>query len=217
MGCIGLSWAWGGMSEYAIVNDYNANKLPDNVNDEQGALIEPAAVALYGVERAKIGGGSTVLITGAGPIWALSALASAALGASKIFVSEPNPNRRKQIETLGVTTRAVDPRSVNVVEMLREETEEGVGVDSAIECSGSEAGLQHLLRGGAQPGHGRPGRPAREEGQRRSGAMGAQGHHRRSHLVLPRDHVAADHRHGAARRLSGAQGDNGAGRDGRRC
>jgi (R,R)-butanediol dehydrogenase/meso-butanediol dehydrogenase/diacetyl reductase len=35
----------------------------------------------------------------------------------------------------------VDPRSVNVVEMLREETEEGVGVDSAIECSGTEAGL----------------------------------------------------------------------------
>jgi len=82
MGCIGLSWAWGGMGEYAIINDYNANRLPDSVNDEQGALIEPAAVALYGVERAKVGGGSTVLITGAGPIGALSALASAALGAS---------------------------------------------------------------------------------------------------------------------------------------
>ena len=82
-----------------------------------------------------------MLITGAGPIGALCTLASAALGASKIFVSEPNPNRRKQIEALGVTTRVVDPRSVNVVDMLREETEEGVGVDSAIECSGTEAGL----------------------------------------------------------------------------
>ena len=110
MGCIGLSWAWGGMGEYAIVNDYNANKLPDTVNDEQGAMIEPAAVALYGVERAKVGGGSTVLITGAGPIGALCTLASAALGASKIFVSEPNPNRRKQIEALGVTTRVVRSR-----------------------------------------------------------------------------------------------------------
>ena len=28
-----------------------------------------------------------------------------------------------------------------MIEMLREETEEGVGVDSAIECSGTEAGL----------------------------------------------------------------------------
>src|SRR5215471_6578269 len=141
MGCIGLSWAWGGMGEYAVINDYNANTLPDGVNDEQGALIEPAAVALYGVERAKVGGGSTVLVAGAGPIGALCVLASAALGASKIFVSEPNPNRRKQIEALGVAARVVDPRAVNVVAMLREETEEGVGVDSAIECSGTEAGL----------------------------------------------------------------------------
>ncbi len=218
MGCIGLSWAWGGMGEYAIVNDYNANKLPDTVNDEQGAMIEPAAVALYGVERAKVGGGSTVLITGAGPIGALShACRRRRSGASKIFVSEPNPNRRKQIEALGVTTRVVDPQSVNVVEMLREETEEGVGVNSAIECSGSEAGLNTCCRGGAQPRHGRPGRPAREEGERRSGAMGIEGHHRRGHVVLSRDDVAAHHRHGGARRLSGAQGDHGADQGRRRC
>ena len=28
MGCIGLSWAWGGMGELAVINDYNAN--PDS-------------------------------------------------------------------------------------------------------------------------------------------------------------------------------------------
>src|SRR5262249_4105708 len=141
MGCIGLSSACGSMGEYALVNDYNANTLPDSVSDQQGALIEPAAVALYGVERAKIGGGSTVLITGAGPIGALSALAAAAVGASKIFVSEPNPNRRKQIQALGVTTRGIHPNAANVVELRKDETEQGVGVDSSIECSGSEAGL----------------------------------------------------------------------------
>jgi (R,R)-butanediol dehydrogenase/meso-butanediol dehydrogenase/diacetyl reductase len=115
--------------------------LPDGVTDQQGAVIEPSAVALYGVERAKVGGGSTVLITGAGPIGALSALACNALGAAKIFVSEPNANRRKQIEALGVTTKVIDPTRENVAELMRDETEEGVGVDSAIECSGTEAGL----------------------------------------------------------------------------
>src|SRR6516225_2054452 len=111
MGCIGLSWAWGGMGELAVINDYNAHLIPDNVTDEQGALVEPTAVALYSVDRSTVTGGSIVLITGAGPIGALSALASAAFGASKIFVSEPNANRRKQIEVLGVTTRVIDPRS----------------------------------------------------------------------------------------------------------
>ena len=35
----------------------------------------------------------------------------------------------------------LDPKSVNVVEFIRENTEEGVGVDAAIECSGFEAAL----------------------------------------------------------------------------
>jgi (R,R)-butanediol dehydrogenase / meso-butanediol dehydrogenase / diacetyl reductase len=141
MGCIGLSWDWGGMGELAVINDYNANVLPDDVSDEQGALVEPTAVALYGVDRSKVTGGSTVLVTGAGPIGALVVLICNAVGASKIFVSEPNANRRKHIESLDVGAVALDPKSVNVVEYIRGATEDGVGVDAAIECSGIEAAL----------------------------------------------------------------------------
>ena len=141
MGCIGLSWAWGGMGELAVINDYNANALPENVSDEQGAMVEPTAVALYGVDRARVTGGSTVLITGAGPIGALVTLICSAFGASKIFVSEPNANRRRLIESLGVASAVLDPKSVDVVQYVRDNTEEGVGVDSAIECSGIEAAL----------------------------------------------------------------------------
>jgi (R,R)-butanediol dehydrogenase / meso-butanediol dehydrogenase / diacetyl reductase len=141
MGCIGLSWAWGGMGELAVINDYNANLIPDSVTNEQGALVEPTAVALYGVDRSKVTGGSTVLITGAGPIGALVTLICGAFGASKIFVSEPNANRRNHIESLGVATAVLDPKSVDVVEHIRANTEEGVGVDAAIECSGIETAL----------------------------------------------------------------------------
>jgi len=34
------------MGEYALLNDYNVFKLPDSVSDEQGALVEPAAVTV---------------------------------------------------------------------------------------------------------------------------------------------------------------------------
>ncbi len=141
MGCVGLSWAWGGMAELAVINDYNASLIPEGVSDEQGALVEPAAVALYGVDRAKITGGSTVLVTGAGPIGALTVLACHAVGATKIFVSEPNPNRRRQIESFGVTEAVLDPKTDDVLQIIRDATEEGVGVDSAIECVGNEAAL----------------------------------------------------------------------------
>ncbi len=141
MGCVGLSWAWGGMGEYAVINDYNAVVIPDEVSDEQAALIEPAAVALYGVDRARVSGGTTVLVTGAGPIGALVVLFCAAMGAGKIFVSEPNENRRRHIERLGVATAILDPGTMDVVQYIKDHTEEGVGVDSAIECSGIEAAL----------------------------------------------------------------------------
>ena len=141
MGCVGLSWAWGGMGDLAVINEYNANVIPRDVTDEQGALVEPTAVALYGVDRAKVTGGSTVLVTGAGPIGALVVLICNAVGASKIFVSEPNANRRRHIDTLGVAAAVLDPKAINVVDYIRENTEEGVGVDAAIECSGIEAAL----------------------------------------------------------------------------
>ena len=50
----------------------------------QAALIEPAAVAAYGVDRGRLQPGQTVLITGAGPIGSLAALYALAGGARRV-------------------------------------------------------------------------------------------------------------------------------------
>jgi (R,R)-butanediol dehydrogenase/meso-butanediol dehydrogenase/diacetyl reductase len=141
MGCIGLSWEWGGMSELAVVNDYNAAKVPDSISDEEAAMIEPAAVALYAVDRGGVQAGSTVLIAGAGPIGALTILCAHAAGAARIFVSEPNAARRKTIESWGICAGVYDPRDSDVVAIVKSQTEENVGVDVAIECVGKESAL----------------------------------------------------------------------------
>ena len=96
MGCVGLSWDGGGMAEYTVINDYHANKLPDTVSDKQGALIEPAAVALYAVDRGGVTVGSSVLITGAGPIGVLAALACHAAGASEDLRERAQFGARRQ-------------------------------------------------------------------------------------------------------------------------
>jgi (R,R)-butanediol dehydrogenase/meso-butanediol dehydrogenase/diacetyl reductase len=36
MGCVGLSWAWGGMAAECVVNEYHVSVLPEAVSDEQG-------------------------------------------------------------------------------------------------------------------------------------------------------------------------------------
>jgi (R,R)-butanediol dehydrogenase / meso-butanediol dehydrogenase / diacetyl reductase len=141
MGCVGLSWAWGGMAEQAVIKDYNAQPIPDNLTDEQGAMIEPAAVAMYGVDRGGVAAGSTVLVSGAGPIGALTVLAAKAAGAAVIIVSEPNPNRRRIINDIAPYAVTVDPTTQDLQEIVRDLTEEGVGVDVALECVGLESSL----------------------------------------------------------------------------
>src|SRR5580765_8633559 len=121
MGCVGLSHAWGGMGEVATVAEYQVVRLPDGVTYEQGALIEPTAVAAYGVERARVAPGDRVLVTGAGPIGALAALCARSAGASTVYVSEPNAARRARAEALDVAV-VLDPTEFDVPAYLHEET-----------------------------------------------------------------------------------------------
>lgn len=144
MACVGLSHAWGGMAELATVAEYQVVRLPEEVTYQQGALIEPTAVAAYGVERAGVGPGDRVLVTGAGPIGALAALCARSAGASTVYVSEPNPARRARAEALGVAT-VLDPTAVDIPEFLREHSD-GLGVDVAIECSGHPNGFAAAIR-----------------------------------------------------------------------
>lgn len=134
--CVGLSWKWGGLAELCVVADYMVNVMPDDITYEQGALIEPAAVGVYAVDRGEVRPGDVVFVTGAGPIGALSALAAQAAGAAEVLISEPNPERRAQAEKLGLGI-GLDPAAAPVGDVIAERTK-GVGVDVALECAGNE-------------------------------------------------------------------------------
>jgi (R,R)-butanediol dehydrogenase/meso-butanediol dehydrogenase/diacetyl reductase len=143
MGCVGLSWDWGGFAKLAVIRDYQAWPLPDEVSYEQGALIEPAAVAAYGVSRGGVQAGDRVLVTGGGPIGALTVLAALAAGAGEVFLSEPNEQRARRAEALGAAA-ILNPLTVDIARELRERTD-GLGVDVAIECAGNEPALRACL------------------------------------------------------------------------
>jgi (R,R)-butanediol dehydrogenase/meso-butanediol dehydrogenase/diacetyl reductase len=142
MACVGLSYAWGGIAELAVLPERILTVLPDEVSEMQGALVEPAAVAAYGVDAGHVKPGDSVLVTGAGPIGALAALYAASLGA-RVFVSEPNKTRQALIRSLGVA-EVLDPSTTDVAAYLKD-LHDGIGVDAAIECSGNERALQTAL------------------------------------------------------------------------
>ncbi|RWB35297.1 alcohol dehydrogenase catalytic domain-containing protein [Mesorhizobium sp.] len=143
---VGLSSAYGGMGEYAVLPQDNVVKLPAEVSDEQGALFEPMAVAINAIDRGGVDAGSTVLVTGAGPIGVLAAMAAKAGGASRVVVSEANPARRHRLESLGLGYEIVDPTSANFGDAVLGPTEEGLGVDVAVECAGNERALADCIR-----------------------------------------------------------------------
>lgn len=141
----GLSWHSGGMAQQALLNDYNVVKIPDALPDEAVALIEPAAVAVYACDRGGVFAGSSVLVTGAGPIGVLTLMAARAAGATRLFVSDPNETRLKLISDLMPEVTVLNPTKTNIGDMIREGTEGGVGCDIAIECVGNEHALKACL------------------------------------------------------------------------
>lgn len=133
VGLVGLSWHWGGMGEYVAVPEENLVFLPDNVSDVQGALLEPSAVAVNAIDEAKLRVGETVLITGAGPIGALTALAARMAGASRIYVYDPNESRLSHLNEIDGLRLFSGPPD-EMLDVIATETD--VGVDAAIECAG---------------------------------------------------------------------------------
>lgn len=138
----GLSWQWGGMAEQAMLNEYNVIALPDGLSDEEAALVEPTAVAVYACDRGGVKAGNSVLVTGAGPIGLLTLLAARAAGATKLFVSDLNDARLKLAEALVPGVITINPKHDKPGDVVRDQTEGKVGCDVALECVGNEHALK---------------------------------------------------------------------------
>jgi (R,R)-butanediol dehydrogenase/meso-butanediol dehydrogenase/diacetyl reductase len=141
--CTGLSAETGGLAQFALLKDYQVSTLPDEVSDVAGAVVEPACVAAYGIDRAGVRGGDVVLVTGAGPIGILSAMYASAVGAATVVMAEPNPNRAALARAMDIGP-VLDPTSGELAAYLDDLTH-GLGVDVTAECSGSTPGLTTAL------------------------------------------------------------------------
>lgn len=140
---LGLSAQWGGMASEAIALESQLFWLPDEVSLLQAAVVEPAKVAAYAIDRARLSPGGSVLIVGGGPIGALCALYAHAAGVATIIMSEPNAVRRQRLADLDVG-RVVDPLSEDLAAIVADLTR-GEGVDAAIEAAGKEAAFNSCV------------------------------------------------------------------------
>jgi D-xylulose reductase len=148
---------------YASTEDF-CYKLPDNVSLQEGALIEPLAVAVHIVKQAEIKPGQSVVVMGAGPVGLLCLAIAKAYGASTLVAVDIQPARLEFAASFAATHTFTPARvsgEENAANLLKQI---GLpdGTDAVIDASGAEPSIQtsiHTVRRGGvyvQGGMGKP-------------------------------------------------------------
>src|SRR3569833_385290 len=101
--CTQMALQGGGYAQYALATERQCLKLPATTSIEEGALVEPLAVALHGVALSGLKAGDRVLIMGAGPIGLAVAYWARRHGATRVAVSDLNPFQSKLAVQVGAT------------------------------------------------------------------------------------------------------------------
>jgi L-iditol 2-dehydrogenase len=123
-------------------------RLPDGLSFDEGAVVDPASIALHVANRGNIAPGDTVAIIGAGAIGLLSGDAALIRGAARVIVVGRGGRLAKAAE-MGFET--VDSNAGDPVATVRGLTD-GLGADVVLECAGVPIAvgwaLAMLRRGG---------------------------------------------------------------------
>ncbi|MFJ9177698.1 zinc-dependent alcohol dehydrogenase family protein [Streptomyces sp. NPDC102360] len=131
---IGVSTA-GGAAQYAVAPVANCVPLPDHVQTQDAALIEPLSCAVRGYDVLQSRLGSHVLIYGSGTMGLMMLELAKRTGAASVEVVDLNPDRLKTAQRLGVSASAANP----------DELDRPTGWDVVIDATGNAAAIQDGL------------------------------------------------------------------------
>jgi threonine 3-dehydrogenase len=139
----------GAFAEYVRIPAFNIVPLPDAIDDELGAILDPLGNAVHTALAFDIVG-EDVLITGAGPIGIMGAAVARHVGARHVVITDMNPERLKLAgevaDVVPVNIASEDLRDVMGKLGMKE------GFDVGLEMSGAPSALDqmidHLVMGG---------------------------------------------------------------------
>jgi threonine 3-dehydrogenase len=150
----------GAFAEYLRIPAFNVIPLPDAIDDEIGAILDPLGNAVHTVLAFDLVG-EDVIITGAGPIGIMAAAVARQVGARHVVITDINPDR------LALATKVADVTPVNVshedLRAVMAKLGMREGFDVGLEMSGAPQALSqmidHLVMGGRIALLGVPARP----------------------------------------------------------
>jgi 2-desacetyl-2-hydroxyethyl bacteriochlorophyllide A dehydrogenase len=133
----------GAFAPYFYAEEAWLHPLPEALPAEQGALLEPLAVAVHAVRKANLQPGESLAVFGAGAIGLLTLQVARAAGADPVFVVDRNDFRLQQAQRFGARA-AFNGSATDPVAGILQATA-GLGVDVAVEAVGVEATLRQSL------------------------------------------------------------------------
>jgi L-iditol 2-dehydrogenase len=133
----------GAYAERILVPETLLLPLPDTLSYEDGALIEPLAVAMHAVNRTPFELMDFVVVIGAGAIGLLTLLAARLRGAGSVVVTDLSSHRLEVARALGADL-PIDAGSADPVAAIAAATE-GRGADAVFEAVGVSATVAQSL------------------------------------------------------------------------
>ena len=132
----------GAFAEYLRLPAFNVVPLPDAIDDEIGAILDPLGNAVHTALSFDLIG-EDVLITGAGPIGIMAAAVARHVGARHVVITDVNQAR------LDLAAKVADVVPVNVATQDLRETISGLkmkeGFDVGLEMSGNQKALDQMV------------------------------------------------------------------------
>jgi threonine 3-dehydrogenase len=132
----------GAFADYVVIPADNVFPVPDHIDDDIAAVLDPLGNATHTALRFDVVG-EDVLVTGAGPIGVMAAAIARHIGARHVVVTDVNDYRLAMALRLGAD-RAVNVTRESLAPVMAElaMTE---GFDVGLEMSGAESAFNQML------------------------------------------------------------------------
>ncbi len=132
----------GAFAEYLRLPAFNVVPLPDAIDDEIGAILDPLGNAVHTALSFDLVG-EDVLITGAGPIGIMAAAVARHVGARHVVITDVNPDRLRLAaevaDVVPVNVQTDDLKGVMASLRMKE------GFDVGLEMSGNQRALDQMV------------------------------------------------------------------------
>lgn len=132
----------GGFAQYCVVRESQVYRLGENTSFAQGAMTEPVACCLHGIDMCDIQPGHQVVVIGGGMIGLLMLQLAKLAGATKVALLEPVEKKREMGRLLGADI-CIDPLKEDVEARLKEAGM--TWIRCVIECAGLPSTMEQAI------------------------------------------------------------------------